>query len=217
MRGSPLAFVPTATTLSHEILAWRTAHRHVAGIDEVGRGPMAGPVVAAAVVLDPQFAQPWWSDLHDSKLLTALQRARLARLLHESAAVGVGEASHDEVDTLGLVAATRQSMLRALEALPCQPDFLLIDALLLPERAGPQQAIVHGDARCASIAAASIIAKVARDRMMDAHHQSYPHYGFDSNKGYCTRNHLAALNQHGPSPIHRRSFAPVRAYLDAQR
>ena len=206
--------MPTATTLSHEILAWRTAHRHVAGIDEVGRGPMAGPVVAAAVVLDPQFAQPWWSDLHDSKLLTARRRARLARLLYQTAAVGVGEAGHHEVDTLGLVEATRQSMLRALDALPCRPDFLLIDAVVLPEEAGPQEAIVHGDARCASIAAASIIAKVARDRMMDEHHQAYPHYGFANNRGYCTRDHLAALTQHGPSPIHRRSFAPVRAFLD---
>ncbi len=177
---------------------------------------MAGPVVAAAVVLDPQFAQPWWSELRDSKALTAPQRARLARRLCESAAVGVGEASHDAVDALGLVPATRQAMLHALADLPCRPDFLLVDAFPLPEEVGPQQAVVHGDARCASIAAASIVAKVERDRIMDSHHERYPRYGFANNRGYCTRDHLTALAQHGPSPIHRRSFAPVRAYLDGQ-
>src|ERR1700693_5254478 len=121
-------------TLNEELRAWREGHRHVAGVDEAGRGPMAGPVVAGAGVLAPQFAAPWWSELRDSKLLTARRRAELARRLRESAAFGIGAASHEEIDGLGLVEATRQAMLRALAALPCQPDLLLIDAMRLPQQ-----------------------------------------------------------------------------------
>ncbi|MDP3767178.1 MAG: ribonuclease HII, partial [Dehalococcoidia bacterium] len=112
----------------------------MAGIDEAGRGPMAGPVVAAAVVLDPQDAAQWWSDLRDSKLCTERQRAELARRLREGAAIGVGLASHDEIDSAGLMEATRRAMLRAFDALPHRPDFLLIDAVVLPDEAGPQRA-----------------------------------------------------------------------------
>ncbi|MCH7717838.1 MAG: ribonuclease HII [Chloroflexi bacterium] len=175
---------------------------------------MAGPLVAAAAVLDPQFAAAWWSELRDSKALSAAQRARLAGLLCENAAVGVGLASHGEIDDLGLSEATRQAMLRALDALPRRPDFLLIDAVSLPEGAGPQRALVHGDAICVSIAAASIVAKVERDRMMDEYDRTYPEYGFAHNRGYVTPDHLRALEQHGPCAIHRRSFAPVRRYLE---
>ena len=204
-------------TLAEEIRGWRAGYRHVAGVDEVGRGPMAGPVVAAAVILDPQFLAPWWSELRDSKTLTANRRARLAERLRDTAAFGVGLASHEEVDGLGLLEATRQAMLRALAALPCRPDQVLVDAVSLPKEVGSQRALIHGDALCVSIAAASIIAKVERDRLMDEYDRTYPAYGFGHNRGYCTPDHLRALAQHGLCPIHRRSFAPVRAYLDGER
>ena len=204
-------------TLAEEILGWRAGYRHVAGVDEAGRGPMAGPVVAAAVILDPQFSARWWSELRDSKTLTANRRARLAERLRDTAAFGVGLAGHEEVDGLGLLEATRQAMLRALAALPCRPDQVLVDAVSLPREVGPQRALIHGDALCVSIAAASIIAKVERDRLMDEYDGIYPAYGFGHNRGYCTADHLRALAQHGPCPIHRRSFAPVRAYLDGER
>jgi ribonuclease HII len=177
---------------------------------------MAGPVVAAAVILDPQFAAPWWSGLRDSKLLTARQRVELARRLREDATIGVGRASHEEIDALGLLVATRQAMLRALAELPCRPDLVLIDAVSLPE-AGSHQPIVHGDSLSASIAAASIVAKVERDRLMDDYDRIYPVYGFAHNRGYCTRDHLRALAEHGPCAIHRRSFAPVRAWLEGRQ
>ncbi len=178
---------------------------------------MAGPVVAAAVILDPQFAARWWSELRDSKRIGSRQRDRLARRLREGVAFGVGRASHEEIDAMGLLAATRQAMLRALDALPCRPDLLLIDAVSLPEEVGAQRALIHGDALSVSIAAASIVAKAERDRLMDEYDQTYPTYGFAHNRGYCTPDHLRALAQHGPCPIHRRSFAPVRAYLDRRR
>lgn len=204
-------------TLSEEIRGWKEGRRHVAGIDEVGRGPMAGPVVAAAVILDPQFAAPWWAELRDSKLLSSRARARLAARLRESAAIGIGSASHAEIDTLGMIPATRQAMLRALAALPWRPDLLLIDALSLPREAGAQVSLIHGDTLSSSIAAASIVAKVERDGLMDAYDVAYPEYGFARHRGYCTRDHLRALEEYGPCPIHRCSFAPVRERLARER
>ncbi len=204
-------------TLSEEIRAWRAGCRHVAGVDEAGRGPMAGPVVAAAVILDPQYAALWWSDLHDCKVLTARQRARMAARLREDTVVGVGAAESEEIDAIGLVPATRAAMERALASLSCRPDLVLIDAVTLADGNGPQRAIVHGDALSASIAAASIVAKVERDRLMDGHDATYPAYGFSHNRGYCTREHQLALEEHGPCPIHRRSFAPVRAYIEGRQ
>ena len=208
-----------APTLSAEILGWRRGFRHIAGLDEAGRGPMAGPVVAAAVVLDPQFGAEWWSELRDCKLLTAKQREGLAERIRDTAACGVGCASSDEIDTIGLVEATRLAMHRALERLPCRPDLLLIDALSLNDSGASwsQRAIIHGDALSASIAAASILAKVERDRLMDGYHTIYPVYGFSHNRGYCTKDHKLALAEHGPCPIHRRSFAPVRAYIEGRQ
>lgn len=208
-------------TLSEEIRAWRGGYRHVAGVDEAGRGPMAGPVVAAAAVLDPQFGARWWSELRDSKLIGKRRRAHLAQRLREDVAIGIGQAGHDEIDASGVLEATRQAMLRAVDALPCRPDLLLIDAVSLPDERGPaggrsrwkQRSLIHGDALSASIAAASIVAKVERDRLMDEFDRIYPQYGFAQNRGYCTPGHLAALAEHGPCPIHRRTFAPVRDYL----
>ncbi len=204
-RGTP--------TLSAELAGWRAGLRQIAGLDEVGRGPMAGPVVAAAVVLDPEAPQPWWSQLRDSKALSPGRRTELARLLRETAAFGIGSASSGEIDDAGLVPATRRAMLRALADLPLRPDLLLIDALTLPASAGEQRAIIHGDALCLSIAAASIVAKVARDAMMEAYDRKFPAYGFRSHRGYVTPQHLAALQEHGACPIHRRSFAPVQKII----
>lgn len=218
--------VPILPTLSEEIRAWRRGFRHVAGVDEAGRGPMAGPVLAAAVVLDPQFVAQWWSDLRDSKVLAAPRREALAERVRSESAWGVGSAASEEIDRLGLVAATRVAMLRALDSLPCRPDLLLVDAMALPDvvaaASGPahqvwsQRAIIHGDGSSVSVAAASVLAKVERDRIMDRYDRTYPQYGFGRNRGYCTTDHLRALSQHGPCPIHRRSFAPVRAYLEGE-
>ena len=213
-----------APTLGEELRAWRSGYRHVAGVDEVGRGPMAGPVVAGAVILDPQYAGQWWSELRDSKLLGSDRRADLAAQLRASAACATGKASNNEIDDLGLLAATRLAMLRALESLPQPPQLLLIDAMAPPhvlaadvgpaKSAWEQRALIHGDALSASIAAASIVAKVERDGLMDDYDQTYSGYGFARHRGYCTVDHLRTLSERGPCPIHRRSFAPVRAYLE---
>ena len=201
-------------TLNAEIAAWRRGFRHVAGVDEAGRGPLAGPVVAGAVILDPQFASTWWSELRDSKLLPAPNRERLAQAIRGDCAWGAGVVSHEMIDELGLIAATKLAMRQAIAALPCRPDMLLIDAVSLPEYR--HRSVIHGDALIASIAAGSIIAKVTRDAIMTAYHPRYPEYGFDQNRGYATPDHKRALDAHGPCEIHRRLFAPVRAALEAR-
>ncbi len=201
-------------TVNAEIAAWRQGFRHVAGIDEVGRGPLAGPVVAGAVILEPNVARTWWGELRDSKLLVAAERERLAALIRAECAYGVGVVSHELIDSLGLTAATRRAMRRAIEALPCRPDMLLLDAESLLEYR--YRSIVHGDALSASIAAASIVAKVARDTIMADYDPAFPQYGFEHNRGYSTPEHLRALDEHGPCEIHRRLFAPVRAALEAR-
>jgi ribonuclease HII len=201
-------------TLNAELAAWRRGRRHVAGVDEVGCGPLAGPLVAAAVILDPSSAQPWWSALRDSKMLLAPERERLAALVRAACAWGIGTVSHEVLDRIGLTAARKSAMQMAVDALPCAPDLVLVDALPLPHLR--HRAIIHGDALCMSIAAASVVAKVARDAMMADYHPAFPHYGFDSNRGYSTPEHKRALDEHGPCVIHRRLFAPVRAALDAR-
>jgi ribonuclease HII len=195
----------------HELALWRAGISRVAGIDEVGRGPLAGPVVAAAVVLPPFFEAPWLGRVRDSKLLPPDVREELACLIRRDAlAVGLGAATAAAIDRDGIVAATRAAMAAALDELGLTPGHLLIDALLLPERAGDQTGLIDGDARCVSVACASIVAKVARDALMRRMDGEYPGYGFAQHKGYGTRAHLEALDRLGPCPEHRRSFAPVR-------
>jgi len=190
----------------------RQGHTLVAGIDEAGRGAWAGPVVAAAVIL-PRGATRLAAlrGVRDSKLLTPARREALFDGIHQAAlAVGVGMTSHAEIDDIGIVPATRLAMRRAIKRLAPAPDALLIDALKLPDVPLPQRALFHADALCLSVAAASIIAKVTRDRLMTDLDAQYPGYGFARHKGYGTVLHQQALAQLGPSETHRMTFAPVR-------
>jgi ribonuclease HII len=200
-------------TLNAEIAAWRRGFRHVAGVDEAGCGPLAGPVVAGAVILEPGSARQWWSELRDSKMLDIAARARLAAMIRDECAWGAGVASHEYIDSMGLTAARKHAMRLAVQALPYRPDMLLIDAIRLPEFR--HRAIIHGDVLSTSIAAGSIIAKTTRDAIMAEQHESFPLYGFDRNVGYATPEHKRALDEHGPCAIHRRLFAPVRAACEA--
>jgi ribonuclease HII len=188
-------------------------HRLVAGVDEVGRGALAGPVVAAAVILDP--AAPLPDGLDDSKKLTPLQRERIAGELRSRAVChAVGVIYPDEIDATNILIATRRAMMEALKGLrPCA-EFLLIDAVQLRESALPQQAIIHGDSVSASIAAASVIAKTFRDRLMREYDALHPGYNFSRHVGYGTREHHEAIRRHGPCPIHRRTFRGVLPQLD---
>ena len=189
----------------------------VAGLDEVGRGPLAGPIVAAAVVLPSKPSRRWSKLIRDSKQLTPAQRQQALCSIEEVArAKGVGICSAEEIDDLGIVAANLLAMSRALDRFPLLPQFLLLDAVSLPDVDIPQKPIIHGDALCLSIAAASILAKVTRDRIMESEDAVYPKYGFVRHKGYATAEHLRCLRRLGPCPIHRRSFAPVRE-LDPSR
>jgi ribonuclease HII len=198
--------------LDHELALWRAGYRHLAGIDEVGRGPLAGPVVAAAVVLPPFCAAPWLDAVRDSKQLSPRARARLDQCIRRDAlAVAVGGRPAVEIDRAGLVPATRGAIADALAQLAVAPEFLLLDAFPLPGSALDQVALIDGDARSVAIACASIVAKVARDRWLCELDRHFPAYGFAEHKGYGTARHLAALDTYGPCPIHRRSFAPVRA------
>ncbi|MEY3005063.1 MAG: hypothetical protein RLZZ491_2239 [Pseudomonadota bacterium] len=179
----------------------------VAGVDEAGRGPLAGPVAAAAVVLDPERIPP---GLNDSKVLSATRRAALFELIHAQAQVGLGWASVAEIDTLNIRMASLLAMRRAVAALRIVPDAALIDGNVCPEDLPCRAvALVKGDAKSLSVAAASIIAKVARDRRMAELAQAHPGYGWEVNQGYPTAAHLAALQDMGVTPHHRRSFRPV--------
>jgi ribonuclease HII len=183
----------------------------VAGVDEAGRGPLAGPVVAAAVILNRARIP---KGLNDSKQLDAQTREELfSQIMFSAVAVGVGEASVDEIDLINIRQATHMAMARAVRALAFPAAFALVDGNDPPALPCPCDTIIEGDAKSASIAAASIIAKVTRDRMMRALHDAHPHYGWITNKGYGTPEHLSALTRHGTTPHHRRSFAPVHNIL----
>lgn len=184
----------------------------VAGLDEAGRGCLAGPVVAAGVIL-PLDSETLtrFVGVQDSKQLTIPIRERLYEtIMQHAVAVGVGIGSVELIDERNILQATKHAMRSAIRELSPAPHALLLDALLLHDIPLPQRSIIKGDARCLSIAASSIIAKVTRDRLMLQLHREYPAYGFDRHKGYCTEAHLAALQQYGVTPHHRRSFAPVR-------
>ena len=193
-------------------LDWHAPQGLVAGVDEAGRGPLAGPVVVAAVVLDE--LQPI-AGLADSKKLTALRRARLYDEIRAKAlCCSIAEASVEEIDRFNILQATLLAMRRAVQGLRLRPALVLVDGNRLPVLDVPAEAIVQGDARVAAISAASILAKVHRDRWCAQVHAQYPQYGFDAHKGYGTAAHLQALRAHGACPLHRRSFAPVALCLE---
>ena len=191
-------------TLENAMRRW--GFYRVAGCDEVGRGCLAGPVVAAAVILDPDRKI---SGVCDSKMTTPVERERLYRAITRKAlAWAVASAPAEEIDDINIHQASLQAMRRAVLAIAPLPDLVLVDAFRIPELSIAQRTVPHGDRRCSAIAAASIIAKVTRDREMLDHHAADPRYGYDRHKGYATTVHLAALALHGYSPIHRRSFRP---------
>jgi ribonuclease HII len=195
------------TLLRYERVLWARGVTRIAGVDEVGVGPLAGPLIAAAVILPPDVSL---SGVDDSKKLTRAARARLCDELRACAVgVGIGIVSADEVDRLNTFWAAIEAMRRAVSALPVCAEHLLIDARRIPELDVPQEALIKGDGRSYSIAAASIIAKVERDAVMAALDRDFPQYGFANHMGYGTREHLDALARHGPCPAHRRSFIPV--------
>ncbi|MDN5862077.1 MAG: ribonuclease HII, partial [Salinisphaera sp.] len=184
----------------------------VAGVDEAGVGPLAGPVVAAAVICPPSMRI---AGVNDSKQLEATRRAALAEAIHAGAlGVGVGVAEVEEIDRCNIYQASLQAMARAIRALPMRPEHLLVDARSLPGIGIPQESIIHGDGLSFSIAAASIIAKTHRDQLMQELDRCYPGYGLARHKGYGTAEHLQALHERGPSPIHRKSYAPVRRSME---
>jgi ribonuclease HII len=194
--------------LRYERRLWQAGAQAVAGVDEAGVGPMAGPVVAAAVIFAPERHI---KGVHDSKQLTPERReALIDRILGGALAVGVGIAEVEEIDRMNIYWATMRASVRALEAMGRAPDHVLVDGREIPRLDFPQTRIVGGDRKSFCIAAASIVAKVTRDRIMREYEARFPGYGFAQHKGYCTADHLAALKRLGPSPIHRRSYAPVR-------
>lgn len=211
-QGAPTARLRAGLALETDL--WQAGYHLVAGADEVGRGAWAGPVVAAAVILPPDPARlaPLLGSVDDSKKLTPRVRERLFATIQACAlAVGVGRASATEIDVLGIAAANRLALRRAVASLVVRPEFLLLDFFTLPDLPFAQRGVPHGDACSLTIAAASIIAKVTRDAWMVAQDVLYPGYGFARHKGYGTAMHQMMLDQLGPCPLHRRSFAPVAA------
>ncbi len=201
-------------SFAEEEMFMAQGYQRIAGIDEVGRGALAGPVVAAAVILPRHIDAPWFAEVKDSKQLTPARRELLFHRIHEVAvSIGIGLTPHNLIDTQGIVRATRLAMRMAVEKLSPPAESLLIDYMRLPEVRLPQKGIVDGDNLCFSIACASIIAKVARDRLMVGFDKDYPGYGLARHKGYGTREHLECLIRLGPCPIHRQSFRPVRELI----
>jgi ribonuclease HII len=188
--------------------------RLIAGVDEVGRGSIAGPIVAAAVILPGNLRASWLAEVRDSKQLSAAKREILANHIKKTAiSVGIGVVNHRLIDALGIVRANKLAMQLAINKLSPAPQYLLIDYLHLPAVNLPQKGITDGDSKCFSIACASIVAKVFRDEMMVKLDQLFSGYRLAENKGYCTEAHVAGLSRLGPSPIHRRTFQPVRGYF----
>ncbi len=211
------AQVPASPNLDFEIALWRRGLKKIGGIDEAGRGAWAGPVFATVLVLpDRPGLEQLLKGVRDSKQMTPGQRTHWAEKLKDMAAGwGIGQASSLEIDSLGILPATILAARRALASLPFSPDHLLIDYISLPEVSIPQTCLVKGDRRALSIAGASVLAKTARDALMEKLDDVYPAYGFARHKGYGTSAHLAALQRFGPSPVHRFSFAPVKALTGA--
>jgi ribonuclease HII len=206
--------LPTHPTFLEEQALMEAGYDLVAGIDEVGRGAIAGPVVAAAVILPSRIEDRWFESIKDSKLLTPDKRESLFPLIQEKAvAIGVGTVPAGTIDAMGILRATMLAMRMAVEQIKQRPHFLLIDAITIPSLLIPQKGIIKGDRLCLSIACASIVAKVTRDHQMVEMDSLYPGYGLAGNKGYGTTDHLAGLIQLGPSPIHRQNFSPVRKQL----
>ena len=203
--------MPPLPTFAQEKLLEAQGYRLIAGVDEVGRGALAGPVVAAAVILPCHIDAPWLNQVRDSKQLSPASRQLLFNHIPKIAiAIGTGIVSHEVIDTQRIIKATQLAMKLAIDQLVPPAESLLIDYMLLPEISLPQQGIKYGDSLCFSIACASIIAKVTRDQLMIELDRTYPGYGLADHKGYGTKKHLSCLRRLGPSFIHRQSFKPVR-------
>ena len=200
--------IPPSSRFEGKLL--KHGYKLIAGVDESGRGPLAGPVVAAAVILPKRIR-----GLDDCKLLNPFERKNIFDRLKEKAiSIGIGIVEHSIIDKINIHRATLLAMQKAVLNLEIQPEYILVDGKFKVALKLPQQAIIAGDRKCFSIAAASIIAKVTRDRIMLRYHQKYPQYGFDKHKGYGTKLHLGNLQRHGPTPIHRKSFEPVENLLN---
>ncbi|MCX8052576.1 MAG: ribonuclease HII [Armatimonadetes bacterium] len=205
--SSPTAFQPGQDHWFYENTARQDGHVGIVGVDEAGRGPLAGPVVAAAVMLPENFDS---AGIRDSKTMTPADReVAFDRIVREAKAIGIGVVGPDVIDEINILRASHRAMRAALDDLSTSFDFVLIDGLPVPDLPAPSLAIVKGDRKSVSIMAASIVAKVTRDRIMLDLDQRYPGYGFAEHKGYCTKAHLAAIESLGPCPCHRKSFAPV--------
>ena len=192
--------------LQFEISLWKKEIMHLAGVDEAGRGPLAGPVVAAAIIFPPHF---FLEGVDDSKRLTAEEREQLyPQIIGSCTTYGIGIVSVEEIDRINIYQAAMSAMRQALAQLSPSAQHVLVDGRNIPQLELPQTSIIKGDGLSFTIGAASIIAKVTRDRLMQDYHRQFPQYGFDKHKGYATRSHLAALQQYGPCEIHRRSFRP---------
>ncbi len=198
-------------TFAEEELLEAQGYNFIAGVDEVGRGALAGPVVAAAVILPNGIKTKWLDQVRDSKQLSPAKRQVLFQYIQDAAiSTGIGSASHEVIDAQGIVKATRLAMKSAIDKLFPSPRYLLIDYIRLPDVPLPQKGITHGDSICLSIACASIVAKVFRDRLMVKLDKTHNGYGLAQHKGYGTRYHINCLQRLGPSPIHRRSFRPLK-------
>jgi ribonuclease HII len=209
--------LPQFPNLDHENELKSQGYELIAGIDEVGRGALAGPVVASAVILPHPANLSWFALVRDSKELNSRKRESLFALINQEAiGVGIGIVPPQVIDSINILKATKLAMMQAVEKLLKQPSFLLIDRITLPHCPIPQRGITRGDKLCLSIACASIIAKVTRDRMMEEFDRIYPGYGFAQHKGYGTGGHISCLRKLGPSPIHRLYFAPVRNIITSQ-